>query len=61
MADKIAIKQLQGLEQISPFVTLFELEYDDAGTKKYFVRGGEEARRQAVARRDRGCHLGGRR
>ncbi len=42
MADKIAIKQLQGLEQISPFVTLFELEYDDAGTKKYFVRGGEE-------------------
>ena len=41
MAEKIAIKQLQGLEQISPFVTLFELEYNDAGDRLFYTRGGE--------------------
>lgn len=41
MAEKIAIRQLQGLEQESAFVTLFELEYNDAGAFKYFVRSGE--------------------
>ena len=37
MAEKIAIKQLQSLEETSAFVTLFELEYNDAGAFKYFV------------------------
>ena len=42
MADKIAIRQLQGLEQVSPVVTLFELEYNDAGDRLFYTRGGEE-------------------
>ena len=41
MAEKIAIKQLQSLEESSAFINLFELEYNDAGDKKYFVRSGE--------------------
>ena len=41
MAEKIAIKQLQSLEETSAFTNLFELEYNDAGDKKYFVRSGE--------------------
>lgn len=41
MAEKIAIKQLQSLEETSAFINLFELEYNDAGAFKYFVRSGE--------------------
>ena len=42
MSDRIAIKDLQSLEQESALVTLFELEYDDAGSKVYYTRGGDD-------------------
>ena len=37
MTEKIAIKEVQGLEQPSGLVTLYELEIDSAGTKAFFA------------------------
>ena len=40
MAEKIAIKEIQGLEQASPLVSLFEIELNaDGSSKLYYTRG----------------------
>jgi phage-related protein len=40
MAEKIAIKEIQGLEQSSPLVSLFEIELNaDGSSKLYYTRG----------------------
>jgi lambda family phage minor tail protein L len=42
MAEKIAIKEIQGLEQASPLVTLYEIELDSTGSSKlYYVNSLE--------------------
>ena len=43
MAEKIAIKEIQGLEQASPLVSLFEIELNaDGSSKLYYTRGLED-------------------